>query len=291
MGPRQPERRSNSRITVRRMLVTYFFCLALACASTVVLSQEESRTPRGSLSNARAPSASATTMSQRAPDAVSYPFLRLVGVLLSGLAISAARLAHKFRRFLGLGVFTNPYSALFLLFGLGICGIPVTSESAVSSLPHLETLGPWIADFSGIVVALMLPAIRFQSDEHHAAETQVRGLEAASSSNPILAVIEDGIRDHILQRMQAAVVDASKHYDWETIKLAARNALEIEMTMRPLAREDYDAVHTSIEHFEQDADARLDSQNRYEALIQLLRWCSFKQLGHELETAAKECHP
>lgn len=167
--------------------------------------------------NSGASSASQITQQQSAPNATPFPLLRFAAVLCSGLVVSAARLARKFRRFWGLGVFTNPYAVLFLIFGVGLCGIPVTSEGSLKALPFLGSMGPWIADLSGIFVALVLPAIRFKPRARSSAESQVRGLEGESSSNPILALIEDAIRDCILQRMQREVVVACRRYDWGTI--------------------------------------------------------------------------
>jgi hypothetical protein len=244
--------------------------------------------PAARPANSGASSASQITKPQSAPNAAPFPFLRLVAVLCSGLIISTARLARKFRRFWGLGVFTNPYAVLFLIFGVGLCGIPVTSEGALKALPFVGSLGPWIADLSGIVVALVLPAIRFKPQARPAGESQLRDLEGGSSSNPILAVIEDSIRDCILQRMQKEVVEACRRYDWGTIKLAAGRVLEEEMTIRPLSDEKYDAVRQSIENFQSDADPRMDSRNKYAALFGLLRWCSFNRLRNGLDAAARE---
>jgi len=238
--------------------------------------------------NSGASSASQVAKPQSAPNATPFPFLRLVAVLCSGFVISAARLASKFRRFWGLGVFTNPYAVLFLIFGVGLCGVPVTSEGALKAVPFLGSMGPWIADLSGIAVALILPAIRFKSQERAAGDSQVRDLEGGSTSNPILAVIEDAIRDRILQRMQKEVVEACRRYDWGTIKLAAGRALEEEMTIRPLSDEKYAAARQSIENFQSDPDPHLDSRNKYAALIGLLRWCSFNRLRSGLDVAAKE---
>lgn len=199
--------------------------------------------------------------------------------------ISAARLARKFRRFWGLGVFANPYGVLFLIFGVGLCGIPVTSESALSSLPHLTSLGPWIADLSGIILTLVLTAIHFKPQAGSEGDSPVRDLEAPSSSNPILAVIEDAIRDKILARMQSEIVAASRRYDWETIKLASRRVLEEEMTIGRLGREEGDAAVRSVDAFQAVADSRVDSSNKYAALVRLLGWCSFSRLRDSLAAA------
>ena len=279
------------RLIVSLALFLVVFFSTFVCASTAGLSEGSGGHRAAAVThpgNFGEPSKSKDIGTQPAPNAPGWPFVRLIAVLLSGLVINAARLARKFRRFLGLGVFTSPYAVLFLIFGIGVCGIPVTSESALSAIPSLKSLAPWIADLSGIIVALILPAIRLKPQARPAGESQVRDLEAASSSNPILAVIEDAIRDHILEHMQLEVVAASRSYDWETIKLAALRALEEEMTIRPLGREEYDAMRQSIESFQADADSRLDSRNKYEAMLRLLRWCSFKRLRRGLDVAARE---
>jgi hypothetical protein len=106
----------------------------------VGLSQGSGRSPGAAAANAANPGASSASepaKPQPAPNAAPLPFLRLVVVLCSGLVISTARLARKFRRFWGLGVFTSPYAVLFIIFGVGLCGIPVTSENALKSLPYV----------------------------------------------------------------------------------------------------------------------------------------------------------
>ena len=201
--------------------------------------------------------------------------------------ISAAQLAQKFRRFWGLGVFTNPYAPLFLTFGVALCGLPVTSEQTLRTTPFIGTAAPWIADLLGIFMALALPILRFKREGKEQTESAVRDLTDASSANPVLAVIEDAIRDHILERMQLKIVEAARLYDWDTIKDAAHRALEEEMTIRPLSREDYETAQHAIESFKQQEDPRLDSRDKYEALLRLLRWCSFTRLRRGLELAAR----
>jgi hypothetical protein len=199
--------------------------------------------------------------------------------------ISAARLARKFRRFWGLGVFANPYAFLFLIFSVGVCGLPGVLKAV---LPFLGSASPWIADLSGIMLALVLPSIGFKTRTRPATETQVHDLEGGSSPNPFLALIEEAIKDHILQRMQMEIVVACRRYDWSTIKLAAGRALAEEMTVRPLPDEKYDALRLSIEGFEFDPDPRLDSSKKYNALVGLLRWCSFNRLRSGLDAASRE---
>jgi hypothetical protein len=274
------------------VLFTLIILVTLVLVATAGLCQgsgvSQEAVPATRPANSGASSVSQIARPQSAPNAAPFPFLRLVAVLCSGLVISAARLARKFRRFWGLGVFTNPYAVLFLIFGVGLCGIPVTSEGSLKALPFLGSLGPWIADLSGIIVALALPAIRFKPQARPAGESQVRDLEGASSSNPILALIEDAIRDCIVQRMQKEVVEACRRYDWGTIKLAAGRALAEEMTIRPLSDEKYAEVRQLIENFQSDPDPRIDSSNKYKALTGLLCWCSYNRLRSGLDAAVRE---
>jgi len=238
--------------------------------------------------NSGAPSISQPAGSQSAPSPAPFPFLHLVTALCSGLIISAARLGRKFRLFWGLGVFTNLYAVSFLILGVVLCGFPVATEGALKALPVIGSMNPWIADLLGIIVALALPAIPFKRQSRAIRENQVRDVEGASSSNPILALIEDAIRDCIVERMQKEIVEACRQYDWGTIKLAAERALAEEMAVRPLPDEKYADVRQSIEAFASDPDPHRDSTNKYVALAGLLGWCSFKRLISGLDTAARD---
>jgi len=91
--------------------------------------------------------------------------------------------------------------------------------------------------------------------------------------------------------MQKDVLAVCGRYDWNTIKLAAGRALEEEMTVRPLRQDRYDAYRQDIENFHTDPDARLDSNNKYLALVALLRWCSFYRLRDSLDVAVREVEP
>ena len=223
-----------------------------------------------------------------APNGARHPWFRLVAVLCSGLFISAARLARKFRLFWGLGVFSNPWAFVFLIFGAALCAFPVALQSVLQSTPFMRNLDPWIGAVSGIALAFTLPAIPLKPKPSPASEGQVRGLEDPTRSNVFMSVIEDAIRERILLRMQKEVLAACDRYDWNTIKLAAGRALEEEMTVRPLRQDRYDAYRQNIENFHADPDARLDSNNKYLALVALLRWCSFYRLRDSLDVAVRE---
>ena len=267
-------------------LFTSFFLLAFFCAPAGSLGATSSPASVSSNSS-RSLHVSAAPDAVRHPDAPRWPFLRLVGVLLTGVIISAARLARQFRQFWGLGVFTNFYAVLFLILSAGVCGIPMTAENALGSIPHLESLSPWIADLSGILAALILPAIRFKSETPPATDKSVRDLPGASS-NPVLAVIQDAICDRLLERMQIEIVAASSRYDWDTIKRAANRALDGEMTAKRLQDKEYYAERQAIYILRPNPDALVDSSNKYQALLRFLRWCKFRQLRRNLDAAARE---
>jgi hypothetical protein len=221
------------------------------------------------------------TESQAAPPART-PYLRLATILLAGLVISAARLARKFRHFLGLGVFANSYSAVFLGLAAGISGFPAAFETFLIS--HLGPWGGGIAQISGVIIALLLPAVRRKTIT---SAQPVLGLDFASS-NPFLAVSEDGIRDHILARMQVEMVSAAHRYSWDQIKLATHRVVEEEVTVGRLDRQDGEVAVKSVDEFQPSANPHTDSENKYTALIRLLRSCSFSRLRLSLAAAAAE---
>ncbi len=256
-------------------------CLALSAGVSASLAQTVNN-------SAQIHNINPTPTAALAPNAAEYPFLRFVAVLLSGFAISAARLAQRFRRFWGLGVFTNWYAVLFVAFGTGACGIPIISGNALSSIPHVGSRGPWIADFSGIALALLLPVVGIKSKKKTSGEQPVRDLDYASSSNPILGLIEGGISNRIQDRMQSELIVASRQYSWETIRLAGSQALEEEMTIRPLGNDEYERALKSIEGFRPESDRIHDVRSRYGALLHLLRWCSYDRLLRALVLAERE---
>jgi hypothetical protein len=222
------------------------------------------------------------TESQSAPPART-PYLRVATILLAGLVISAARLARKFRHFLGLGVFANGYSAVFLVLAAGISGLPATfAETTLIS--HLDPWAGGIAQISGVIIALLLPAVRRKTIT---SAQPVLGLDFASS-NSVRAVIEDGIRDHILARMQVEMVSAAHRYSWGQIKLATRRVVEEEVTVGRLDRQAGEVAVKSVDEFQPSANPHTDFENKYTALIRLLRSCSFSRLRLSLAAAAVE---
>jgi hypothetical protein len=158
--------------------------------------------------------------------APSSPFHTLL-VLFTGLLITAAGLRIKFRHFIGLGVFTNWYSALFLATRSLICGFPQMSVSTLASHVTPATASG-IADTVGVALAFLL-GVGVRSPKPPS------GGEAApatrSGSNVILAVIEDGIRDQIVTRLQSVMLEDARRYSWPAIEHAGQRVVDEEVAV------------------------------------------------------------
>jgi len=144
---------------------------------------------------------------------------------------------------------------LFLLLGLGISGVPMTSHSPLthSLLAPLGAQWSLLTDLSGAIAALVLQTIPFKK---RTTASPVVDLKMASS-NPIVAVLEDGIRDHILMRMQREIIGASRRYDWNVIKSVAYRSVEEEIMVGRLKREEADLAIKSIEALQGSTNAQV----------------------------------
>jgi hypothetical protein len=217
----------------------------------------------------------------------AFPFLHLVSILLLGGLISSAQLAMKFRHFWGLGVFTNWYSALFLILGAGLCGgLPLTAKDTL--IAHLGSLGSWTADVVGVAATVILPAIPLKTSGSHKSADNVRDLGNTPSPNYIVAFIEECIKDKIRIRMQAEITAASRQYSWDDIEMAARRTLEEAVTLDELQPKEKETALKSIDEFRRVDDPRMDSTNKYTALLDLMRLCSFSRLQNGLKAESRE---
>jgi len=276
---------------ISRLALIILAITSLLCLSTTGLSEKTGEMPSASPvsgpANSGVLSSPQLSKPQPTPDATPWPFLRLVGVLCIGFLVSALRLARKFWRFLGLGVFVNPFAPLFLLFGMGICGATET----LGSLTHIGSWAPWgswVAFLSGPALTLAIPAIPFRNKPHKAGASPVRDLAGESSFNTLLHVIEEAIRDRILKRMQEEFLAVCHKHDWGIITRAAKRALEEEMTIGRLQTKEYEKALKAIDTFRPDLDLNKDCDNKYKALHGVVRWCSFKRLRDGLDAVAKE---
>jgi len=279
-------------IAAAAVLLSFALSLVFVISPRQAFSQKSAAAP--AVSSPSNPSLLSTASSYRtagakpAPDSAPFPFLRIVLVLISGFLIHAARLANKFRRYLGVGLFANPYAILFMAFGAGVCGIPMTSESILRSIPSLGSVGPWVADLSGILTILVLPAIRPRRRAGTENEANARELPGLSGSNSIFGFFEDEISLRLQIRMQDKIVSACKEYSWKTIKLAALRALADEMAIRPLKPADEEAAKRSIAGIPADGEADPGCGDKYQTLMALLRCISYRLLFRSLALAQQE---
>lgn len=209
--------------------------------------------------------------------------LHIGAVLLAGCLISAAALRVKYRRFIGLGVFTNWSSALFLLLGALLCSVPRASVNALASL--LTPSGAsWAADSAGIMLALLF-GIKVPAPKTSREGGIVQGLENPGGSNVIFAVVEEGIRDRLLTRMQSVLVEYARVYTWETIETAGQRTIDEEIAVGRLRREDGEAAIKSLEELRSARDQKSAADRKYRALVRLLSCCPISRLRGALAWA------
>jgi hypothetical protein len=208
------------------------------------------------------------------PAASPLPFMRLVATGAVGLLITAAHLAHSFRRFLGLGVFTNAYTFVLLTLGAGISGIPVTSESTHLGSYLSHNLSPWTLNFLGVMATLVLPAIGRRSK---IASSTILDFEGTATSNPLLSSIVDGISERVLRQIKIKLI-ADCDYTCEEIKRAAHLVVNEETTFQRLTDEQRDSAIKVIDSLNSSSDPVVECDNKYDTLFQLLRWCPFSRL-------------
>jgi len=86
--------------------------------------------------------------------------------------------------------------------------------------------------------------------------------------------------------MRLQFIRLSGLYDWDTIMLAGHSALEEEIALERVGRQDGDTALQSVQSLRTDTNPGVDLSNKYMALLRLLRWCSFTQLRDGLAAAA-----
>jgi hypothetical protein len=246
----------------------------------------ENQQPADAIGQLSPPSELRSGSSQQATQTASWPLAHLVVALLSGLLITAAGLRIKFRRFVGLGVFTNWYSALFLATGTLLCGLPQTSVSTLASHVTPPTAS-WIADTVGIFLTFLLGA-GVRSPKASAGGSAIPESTGQSGSNVILAVIEDGIRDRIVTRMQSVVVEDAQRYSWGAIEHASQRVVDEEVAVGRLGRDDGEAAIHAVEGLRAPHDKQSDLDRKYRALLRLVSCCALSRLRKALAAAAGE---
>ncbi len=217
-------------------------------------------------------------------NSVKRPYIHFVMLLFAGLCINAAHLARKFWRFRGLGAFTNPFAFMFVVVGAATCCIPFVTEGFLTSGSNPSWITPWMADLSAIAITSIFPAIGFRSRKRAGEQNQVSDFRSEASHNPILGIMEDGVRDRITSRMQKEIASASLNCDWKTIKQAASQTLVNELAVSRIQQDEYDSLVGSINAIQPDVDPSRDLGNKYVVLVKLVKFCSFESMRRSLES-------
>jgi hypothetical protein len=188
---------------------------------------------------------------------------------------------------MGLGVFTNWYSAMFLVAGALLCSLPQTPVSTLASY-IAPTAAPWIAYAVGVILTLVI------GTRVHSPKLSVGGsalspdVARETNSNVILAVIEDGIRDRILTRLQSIVVQNARLYSWGAIEQAGRRTVDEEVAIGRLGRQDGDSTIQAIKALRSSRDRGSDLDRKYGALFRLVSCCAWKRLSLALAAVPGE---
>jgi hypothetical protein len=232
-----------------------------------------------------------TLGAEPAPNAAPLPFARLVTVMILGVMASYLRLWRKFHRYWHLGVTTNGYAIAYMALGMILSWFFYIAGNHLGPIPYLQPAAPWIAGFLGIAAAYLAPVLSFRWRSSVAEIDQLGGLQVETSHNIAYAHLEEGVQDCIRKRMHKEVTAASKLYNWRTIKLAAQNALDLEMNFSSLADKVYKSERKFIDSLPYDEEPSADSKQKYEALIHILRLCQFRHLQFHLQAVTKEARP
>ncbi len=219
----------------------------------------------------------------------SWPMsmLHVVGVLLWGMLVNAARLARKFRHYWGQGVLTNPYAFLFSCFGGIVSGLPMVSENFFKTIHPLQAASPWIATALGLAAGLFLPGLRVGGKKAAAAA----GAGETPGGNPVLDVIEEKIRELIRKRMRRTFSEMSKHYDRRSIKQAARRTLAEDRGLNRLADKDASDAEKFINGIPENEVADSPEGDPYDILWDLQKWLDYGSLRQNLEMGRQGARP
>lgn len=151
----------------------------------------------------------------------------------------------------------------------------------MNALPsRVSSVGWWVADFAGIVLTLLFGTrVRAPKSSLEAAGVQ-------SGSNVIFAVIEEGICDRLLTRMQVVLIEYAHLYTWEAIEIAGQRTIDEEVAVGRLNRKDGEAAIESINVLRSARDRKTADDRKYRALVCLLSCCPLLRLRGALINAS-----
>ena len=281
----QPRVRSDSRSRAGRRGVLGL-CGALGVLVTLVVCPVAAQSPPQPEAGQEAPSEVLSQVEDLTPDgATGFSPLVLLATVIFGVGAGLLQLARRFYRFIGLGIFSNPFSWIFLtviagtsaLSYLGIAqaadAVAPESQSAAAPLFHsLAALGGATVGNAVSLVRRFLPGLGASS----AGAAGISGLEGIPAQDTLFRLI----RDAIAEGLHREIVKLARQYELEQIRATAFQLIEGHVTLGLAEQEEAEATKASIAAASSVGD---EFDQKYLILQRLMRVCSFKQMRARLE--------
>lgn len=224
-----------------------------------------------------------SSISGLAPPVPSRPFLRALVWASLGFIICLAFLAHKLRRYIGLGVFANRFSIAFLALGALACCVPGVLEFEFPSV--VGRLSPW-PDVSAAGGLFLLLTVAHSNDLN----SQLGGPKGRMPSFLVDLFVQWIIGD-LLPRVRSEISAAASRHDWRTIVRASEVIVAEQTAVRELTLQDGDVLISGIKDLQRTYDKRRGQDNderKRLALFRLFSCCSIKRFREALAAASKE---
>jgi hypothetical protein len=183
-------------------------------------------------------------------------------------------------------VTTNGYSLAYVGMGMILSWVFYFMGDHVGPIPHIKSATPVIFDALGVFAAYVGPIIGFRTKPTPDVE-QPGYLPFPSSRNILYDFLEEGVQNCIRKQMHRKIITASRLYGWDSIKLAATQALAIEMNFSQLTNKVYTSECKFVESLPTTAKSANDSNAKYGALTRVLRHCDYRHLLFHLREANK----
>jgi hypothetical protein len=201
------------------------------------------------------------------------------------VSVGLGRLLKRFYLFLGLGVFMNPWTGIFLAMVAVSAAGSVWQVMQVSGAisrwqPLLAIAGGLVGNLSSVVGRVRLPGKPQLVD----ASSQGKDLDKLLSDNVLIMFIAMRIRSG----MNREINRMSKQYDWVLIKTASSRLLQNQRALEPSKEKAAEEAEKYVLAFEPSNDVRTDVDNKYRALQRVVGVSSFLELRSRLKESAAE---
>lgn len=177
---------------------------------------------------------------------------------------------------------------MYMAAGWVSCTAPHVLGGLLMTHPHSLLIGQSVGDVFGFMLLAFGPLLGAKSHADKASDAPLGISGIAYSRNILFAALEEKVEESVSNRMHREVKSASENFSWETIKLAAHNAIQEEKTMRNLADKIYNDEDAYIKSLPTDEDSESTAGEKYDALYRVLRHCSFRRINFFLTAVEKD---